>query len=253
MRKSLLIPTIILIVAAVFWGCGGKIPGLGSGEFSVESSYIQESGDHISINAEYPVLKGFHEADQLNSLIKDKVETAAEEVRSAASEMEGREGFSASLNSSYQYFCNDDIASLWISFDNYTGGAHGLYWLDSYTLNTCTGTVYTFPELFRDEKAGVDYVTGRIIKDIEKPQDGYFETAADTVSGYEGNFNFLINGDDIVVYFPLYDIAPYVAGIQHFDFSSEELEGLLKPEIANAIMGQESLPIPFLAQEPAAD
>ncbi len=54
------------------------------------------------------------------------------------------------------------------------------------------------------------------------------------------------NGDELVVYFPLYEIAPYVAGIQSFDFSSENLAGLLKPEIIEAMNGQEEQTILFL-------
>jgi hypothetical protein len=68
-HKWLLLLMVMTIGIAVFSGCGSGEPGSKSGTFSVESSYIQESGEHLGINAEYPVLKGFPGADRLNAAI----------------------------------------------------------------------------------------------------------------------------------------------------------------------------------------
>ncbi|GAB1476486.1 hypothetical protein MASR2M70_13200 [Bacillota bacterium] len=136
-----LVSVLVIVVIGLFglWGCGGAGENGEGGTFYVESAYIKESGDHLSINAEYPVVKGFPGAEQINSEIKGKVDAAAQEVKDAALDLVNREGFSATLNSGYGYFYNGDIASLWMDFDNYTGGAHGRYWLDSYTLNVRSG------------------------------------------------------------------------------------------------------------------
>ncbi|MFA5635289.1 MAG: DUF3298 domain-containing protein [Anaerovoracaceae bacterium] len=248
LHRCLFALMVIVMVITAFCGCNGITSGPEKSAFSVESSYIQENGEHLSINAEYPILKGFPGADQLNVEIREKVEAAAEEVRNAALDLENREGFSASLNSSYQYFHNKDIASLWMSWDNYTGGAHGLYWLDSYTLNTNTGQIYTFPELFQDDSDGLEYVNEKILSEIAEG-DYYFESAADTVAGYNGNYDFLINGENLIVYFSLYDIAPYVAGIQSFSFSVDELGSMLKPEVFAAMEGQEPVFIQFFGSD----
>jgi hypothetical protein len=237
---------IALFLAANLGACEGKAKESKTGTFLVESAYIREEGNHLMINAEYPILSGFPQSEELNAEIEGRVEAAADEVRNAAQELEGREGFVAFLNSSYQYFNNKNIASIWINFDNYTGGAHGLYWINSYTLNTETGQIYTFPQLFADGKDGVEYVTKKILKEVSESDKEYFENAKNTIVDYGGNYNFLINGDKLVVYFPLYDIAPYVAGIRSFNFSTKELEGLLKPEVAEAMRDQEEQPIPFL-------
>lgn len=246
LRKYALFLVILMMIFAGFSGCDKKPKKPGPGEFTVVSSYVQETGEHLNINAEYPMLKGFPGAAELNAEIKSKVDTAADEVRGAAKDLVGREGFSATLNSSYQYFFNEDLVSLWILWDNYTGGAHGLYWIDSYTFNTDTGQIYSFPELFQEGMGGVEYITAQILDEVKDNQNKYFDTAVKTIEDYKGDYQFLINGDELVVYFPLYDIAPYVAGIQHFDFSSEELEGMLRPEITLAMMGQESQEIPLL-------
>ena len=239
---------LILLTALGLYGCGED--SITTGKLDIQSTFIQEEEEHLSINVEIPKLSGFPNAKELNQNITSKMEAAVAEVKDAAAMMsEQGSNFSATLHSNYQYFNNEDIASVWISWDNYTGGAHGLYWIDSYTFNTATGELYSFPQLFKEESRGLENVVNKIIKEIEG-NDSYFETAVETVNSYGGNFNFLINGDQIIVYFPLYEIAPYVAGIQGFTFTLEELAQDLKPEITNAMEGQEPKEILYLQREP---
>lgn len=80
---------------------------------------------------------------------------------------ENKMNFKATLNSDYQYSYNNDIASLWIYMDNFTGGAHGMYWLDSYTFNIDNGEIYSFKDLFIENSSGVSLVEGRILKEVE--------------------------------------------------------------------------------------
>lgn len=235
-KVTLCIITVIFLSTSL-WGCAGNGYGPSKNSFSIESAHINEEDEHLEINVEYPVMKGFPSAEGLNSEIKEKIDAAIKEVRDAAKELEGREGFSAFLNSHYQYFHNDDIVSLWINFDNYLGGAHGMYWIDSYAFNIKSGEQYRFPDLFISQD-GVEYVTEKILQKIKNQNSTYFDTAKETVLGYDENFNFIILGDSIEVYFPLYEIAPYVAGIQNFSFSRDELQGLLKPEIYDAMSGE---------------
>lgn len=226
------------------WGCGDKANSA-TGGFGIEPTYIQESAEHLDIQVQLPVLSSFPGAEELNRIIKDKADALTAEVREAGTALEELESAAAAgLHSEYQYFRSGPIVSLWINWDNYTGGAHGLYWVDSYTFNTETGERYSFPGLFAEGKGGVEYVTREILEDIR--DDGYFDTAADTINNYQGDYQFLINGDELIVYFPLYDITAYAAGIQSFDFDLEELSPYLKPEIADAMRGQESAAIPYL-------
>lgn len=94
---------------------------------------------------------------------------------------------------------------------------------------------------------GAEYVTNKILEEITGG-DYYFETAADKVIGYENDYPFFINGEELIVYFQLYELAPYVAGMQSFSFSVDELESFLKPEIAIAMEGKDPLPIQLLGR-----
>lgn len=214
------------------------------GEFTIEPLYIQEKTEHVNIEVKLPLIFGFPKADEINQDITKKADTFLAEIREAAAAMkeQGSE-FAAVLQSEYNYFRNDNIVSLWIIWDNYTGGAHGLYWVDSYTFNIELNEIYDFPSLFSEGSGGVDYVTSIILDKIKS--DEYFNNAAETVKNYQGLYHFLINGDKLVVYFPLYEIAPYSGGIRSFEFDLEELEDRLKPEIARAMKGQTAKDLPF--------
>lgn len=141
----------------------------------------------------------------------------------------------AGLHSNYLHSKNGDLVSLWMMVDNYTGGAHGLYWIEPYTFNILLGERYDFIGLFREGNASAALVTDQILNTITKNPELYFESAEESVKNYKNEYPFYINGNQLVVFFSLYDIAPYAGGIQFFDFDAEELKDILKPEIYEAM------------------
>lgn len=211
--------------------------------FSIQSEVTKESTDYLEINLDVPVVSGSESADVINDKISENIATARTQVEEAAAGMlkgEGGQG-KAGLGSSFDYSQSGDMVSLWIRMNNYTGGAHGLYWLDTYTFNTATNEIYDFENIFQEGKDYITVINNEIISQINENPEAYFPSAIETVKSYGGALPFYINGNKIVVYFTLYDIAPYAAGIPYFDFEAEELKGLLKPEIYNAI--KDSQPI----------
>jgi len=230
---------LVLTLAAGMTGC--KKPDTTEG-FSIESDITKESLDYLEINLDIPVVSGFEAAAEINSTINERIAEARVEVEDAAEIMknEGSQ-MKAGLGSSFLYSKSGPILSIWIMMDNYTGGAHGLYWLETYTFNTKTNEIYDFSDLFNE---GSDYITvinNKLISEINKTPENYFPTAAETIVSRNGDLSYFINGDKIVVFFSLYDIAPYAAGIRYFEFDADEINYLLKPEIYEAI--KDSAPI----------
>lgn len=207
-----------------------------SSSFGIEGVSIEESTDYLEINLSFPSLSGFDGAEEINQEIGESIAAARTEVEDAASIMES-DGtqMKAGLHTNYLYTKNGDVASLWIMFDNYTGGAHGIYWIEPYTFNPVTNERYDFSGLFQEGKASALLVEDEIINIIKEHPELYFESAVETVKNYETEFQYYINGNQISVFFPLYDITAYAGGIQFFDFDAEELKTLLKPEIYEAI------------------
>lgn len=103
-------------------------------------------------------------------------------------------------------------------FDNYefTGGAHGLTTRSSDTWNLQTRQILKLSELFECLFSYRSYIIKKIIAQIKKNPDIYFDNYAELV---EQNFNpdsFYSTKDGLVIYFQQYDIAPYSSGIREF-------------------------------------
>lgn len=235
-RKYGILAVIVLMVIQL--GLGGcadsELPV--STSFAIEGSITKESRDHLELDLNVPVLSGFDAAKTINGLIAKNTETARKEVEDAA-QLLGDDGSSmkAGLTIGYLYSKSRELVSLWLMYASYTGGAHGIYWIEPYTFNTKTNEIYRFSDLFTEGSASASYVTERILEKIKEAPDNYFPSAEESVKKYDNDYSYFINGNQIVVFFSLYDIAPYAGGIQFFPFTAEELKDILKPEIYDAI------------------
>lgn len=226
---------LFLVLPVLLTGCmNDKNPV--SSSFIIEEKSVLESTDYLEINLSFPVLSGFDSAEAINNEISESLAAARAEVEDAATSMEAvGSQIKAGLHTNYLYTKNGDIVSLWMMFDNYTGGAHGLYWIEPYTFNTATSERYDFAGLFLEGEASASVAADQIIEKIKENPDLYFESAEETVKNYRNAFQYYINGDKITVFFSLYDITAYAGGIQFFDFEAEELKNIIKPEIYDAI------------------
>ncbi|MDD3168342.1 MAG: hypothetical protein PHC91_02620 [Eubacteriales bacterium] len=55
--------------------------------------------------------------------------------------------------------------------DNYTGGAHGIFWIEPYTFRITDSERYDFIGLFREGNASAAWITDKILNTIrEKPE-----------------------------------------------------------------------------------
>lgn len=223
---------VIIVLSS---GCSGPSKPVSS-SFSIESKAIQKSGPNLEINLSIPVLSGFDAAGTLNAEIQKRIDAAQKDTEEAAAVLERTPTETkAGLTSAYLYSRSENLVSLWIMLQNYSGGAHGLYWVEPYTFNPATGEIYHFSDLFRDGRASAALVTERIIKEIGNDPGRYFPSAIEGAKRYGDDLPYYINGNRLVVFFPLYEIAPYAAGISFFDFDAEELKSILKPEIYDSM------------------
>lgn len=240
------IVALAVLTMTVVIGCGESTP---TAKFEVTPKTIQEATKYLEIDVNSPEIKGVPGGDRLNETITSRLDAALADVRDAAKAIEETRteppNLMAGLHGDYSLFHNQDLASLWILMDNYTGGAHGMYWIDSYTFNPKTGEIYTLPDLFIDDPAGLTHITDTILAGKDDPDRGYMPGAEETIASYNNAYPFLINGDELIVYFPLYEFTPYAAGMQHFVFPLSEISTYLKPEIVSAMTDQEPVNIPF--------
>ena len=133
----------------------------------------------------------------------------------------------------YEVYINNEVAyernniiSIVMTKYEFTGGAHGMTYLDTYNYNLLTGDRLTLENMF---KPNVDYkeiVNKFITEEINNNPEIYFK-GDEGFKGISENQDFYIDGDGIVIYFGLYEIAPYYVGIPKFKLKFDEFNKYL--------------------------
>ena len=135
------------------------------------------------------------------------------------------------IKSSFEVpYNNNDLLSLVISNYEFLGGAHGMSTLIPYNYDIKTGGRLILKDLFVD---GFDYKTvcDEFIRgEIEKNKDLYFDHG-NYFKGVKENQDFYISKDGVTIFFQLYDIAPYAAGLRYFEVPMDRFVGKLKYDV----------------------
>lgn len=129
---------------------------------------------------------------------------------------------------------SDDILSIMIINYKFAGGAHGDYEHVVYNIDMKNGKFISLSDLF---KKNIDYKTV-INEEIRKQIEELIKTDKQNKGVYEfegisDKQKFYIQDDNLVIYFDLYEIAPYAAGIPEFIINVNKIDHILKPEYKN--------------------
>lgn len=115
---------------------------------------------------------------------------------------------------------NEKYTSILQSIYTYTGGAHGNTIRYSMTIDKATDEPVALKDLFTVAHYA-DYLNKLA---ASQNQDIHFYHPV-TLSGNE---DFYLTDDGIVLYYQLYEVAPYAAGFIEYKFSYDELTPILK-------------------------
>lgn len=117
-----------------------------------------------------------------------------------------------------------DPISFYIDYYQFTGGAHGMTTRIAYNVDKAKAIKLDLKDLFKHDYDYKSVIDKEIKKQIKKDPDKYF-TGKEGFNGIKDNQEFYIKGDTVVVYFGLYEIAPYVAGIPEFNIPVKLFKG----------------------------
>lgn len=205
-----------------------------AGAVKVSSRAVKEKSDIMETDLNIPVVSGQLDSGVLadiNQRFEEDAmklkQTLGAEVKDYAAEC-AREGYPIrpyELFTRYQQCSlNDNILSLYVDYYQYTGGAHGITERRAYNINLKNGELLPLAQLF---KPGYDYKTvidKEINRQIALDPDTYFEGDM----GFQGiatEQNYYLDGENLVIYFNQYEIAPYAAGIREFNIPFTLLSG----------------------------
>lgn len=113
---------------------------------------------------------------------------------------------------------NSKIISFYIDYYQYTGGAHGITTRKAYNIDVKTGKQLMLKDLFKKDYDYKKVIDKEIRSIISSNKEIYFDEG-NIFKGIKDDEKFFINDDSIVVYYGLYEIAPYVTGIPTFEIN----------------------------------
>lgn len=217
----------------------------------VKSKKIKESNEYIDIDLDIPVVTGLKDVklqeltnkrfEQDALKFKKEIEVFAKESHEDAK----KEGYDLNKYSAIIDFeekrNQGNLLSIYVIYYQYTGGAHGAHYDVTYNIDLKTGNLIELKDLFKEN---VDYkkVINSKIKEqinainedeknflLKSGQEENFYPLYEEFNGIKEDQTYYLTDDKLGIYFGLYEIAPYAAGVPTFEIPLEELEGYINP------------------------
>ena len=187
---------------------------------------IKEDHEALKVDMVFPLVTGVKDKqveEKINQIIQEDVhnfkeilQTESEKYLQGAKE-EGLEIRKYIVTTYYiVHYQKDDLLSLSVFYYSYTGGAHGYTLQSAYNYNLENGKEIFLSDIFKEKKDYVEIINQEIKRQIEVNPQEYFSEFSVFQSISQGQPFYLIE-DGIVVYFGLYEIAPYSSGIRYFE------------------------------------
>lgn len=236
-RVVLLIISIILLISTNSFAIDDKTINPNP---IITSKVIKEDLKYIHQDITYPIITISNNKDsqeKINKKIGGDVETWREDLNKSAKQYEEDykdiqgELIPFEIVSKYQVGLNkNNILSIPIDYYQYTGGAHGLTIRNGYNFKVNTGTLLKLGDLFKEKYDYVTIINNEVKKQIAQKPEDYFDNGT-VFKTIKPDQEFYLTNSEIVIYFQLYEIAPYVGGIREFKIPYSEIKDGLKEPI----------------------
>lgn len=223
--------------------------------FTIEEKTDNENNKFFKADIKYPYLKiksNYNKKDDtqtkiiqnINSAISNTVTTAKDKIEKDSEEY--KKSYEADSNKDntikYQYeaiynykiaYNKNNILSIPLTMYEFTGGAHGLTNIKSFNYDLVKEKELKLEDLFKANSNYKEVINNHIKEEISKQPENYFQGQYG-FSSIKDNQDFYISDEGIVIYFSLYDIAPYSSGIPMFTITWDEIIDYLEnPNIIN--------------------
>ncbi|MGL5754296.1 MAG: DUF3298 domain-containing protein [Paraclostridium sp.] len=116
---------------------------------------------------------------------------------------------------------SDNMLSILTKYYQYSGGAHGFYENKSYNIYVEDGKDLKLKDLFKENADYKKVINSIIREEIKENKQEY------SFKGISNNQKFYIEDNKIVIYFDLYEIAPFAAGIPEFSIDINSISHIL--------------------------
>ncbi|HOJ09140.1 MAG TPA: DUF3298 and DUF4163 domain-containing protein [Clostridiales bacterium] len=204
----------------------------------ITEKQIKETKGNLDMEFSIPVIEGLADKE-IQSSINSMLENDIESFRKYMIELSATDTDS-SINMKYiaktSYKINKksrNLLSISVIYYQDTGGAHGIYDMVAYNFDIRNGSLLELDDLFENKDGYKDIINEEIRRQIceNKGKIEYFsgDSGFKSISSHQP---FYINDGKLVIYFSLYEIAPYSSGIPGFEIPFTLFEENLNEIIA---------------------
>ena len=203
----------------------------------VNTNVLNEESKNINFNLKYPEVKlsNAHIQNKINIQIKEDIYEFKKYIEDVYKESESI--FSDELNaipfkyegfSSFEYEVVDNVLSLRLTLTHFTGGAHPMTFIKEYNFDLSSGNVLKLSDIFNKDET-YNMVIDNFIRDkFKENPENYF---VDEFKGVTKDTEYYLTKDNLVIFFQLYEIAPYSAGIPEFKIPYSNFGNSLKLKV----------------------
>ena len=218
MRKSIMIIIIscILLTIIRIYPQAMLIKNVGNNveNLIIVDKKITEKTKTINVDVIIPQINGLDNIERekvINKQILDYTNMWISEGKKSSIDMNPTIPYD--YTSRYKVTNKENILSFYIDYYQFNGGAHGITNREVYNIDIKSGQYIELKDLFANDFDYKAYINEEIKKEINKNPENYF---MDSFKGIKDNQKFYIQDNKLVIHFPYYEIAPYVAGMPEF-------------------------------------
>jgi peptidoglycan-N-acetylglucosamine deacetylase len=129
---------------------------------------------------------------------------------------------------------SDDIISVVMTVSDYTGGAHGNVFYKTFTFDLSTEKQLTLNDLFTAPDP-LPTLFPLVSQELQNQMDGYADLTwieDGTGLNIDNYQNFAVGEDELIFFFPPYQVAPYAAGSFQVRIPFSAIQTILAPPFA---------------------
>ncbi|MBW4837888.1 MAG: DUF3298 domain-containing protein [Paenibacillaceae bacterium] len=196
-------------------------------DVKIGAKEIGADGDGRSLLVYYPVLSGLADRgvqQTINTFLKEEadkhVAAGAKEIGLVAEENNNildkdpnatvrQPSFDGRFTVTYN---EKGKLSLYVDYDVYLGGAHGMIARVPYTFDLSTGKVLTLKEVANNNANYVSMINNKVKEQIKERK----LELLNPFTSIEADRDFFLNRNGVVIYFTQYEYTPYAAGMPEF-------------------------------------
>ncbi|QZY53950.1 DUF3298 and DUF4163 domain-containing protein [Crassaminicella profunda] len=213
----------------------------------VHTKKIKENKEYFEADVKIPVLSGLKDEkiqEKINQMFKKEALDFKDEIEKWAKEgAEDAKKYDYEMRP-YSVYVDfeekkneQDLLSIYITYYEYTGGAHGMHNDITYNIDLKTGKLIELKDLFKENYDYEKVINEKIKEQIDRINKPSGENSSEDdyiyYQGFEGirkDHSFYLKDNKLGIYFGLYEIAPYAAGIPTFEIPLSTFENGLKED-----------------------